>query len=315
MFRKIVLSLLAVLIVSCNSSKPVVRTTKTYNKPKRSIAQTYPKRTATTVKTATNKVSTAKPVETKKQDVVIAKKATETNQNNSKPTANTTEVLEATTRVKVTTKMVLEYIEKYKTIAKDNMVRTNIPASITLGQAILESGAGTGPLSVQANNHFGIKCHKEWTGDSIKYDDDEEDECFRKYDDPSQSFVDHSYFLTSRPWYEPLFELEKDDYKSWAEGLKNAGYATDPKYPQKLISLIERYQLQRFDAEVLGKGFLPSNSENDIVFANDSRRYTVIKGDTLFAISKRFNISIEDLKRKNNLTDYSISLGQSIIVK
>jgi flagellum-specific peptidoglycan hydrolase FlgJ len=211
--------------------------------------------------------------------------------------------------------MVLSYIENYKNVAKDNMVRTGIPASITLGQAILESGAGTGPLSVQANNHFGIKCHKEWTGPSIKYTDDEENECFRKYDDPSQSFKDHSYFLTSRPRYAELFEFEKDDYRSWAYGLKAAGYATDSKYPDKLIGLIERYQLNKYDTEVLGKDFVSKVVNQPIAYNNDVQKYTVIKGDSLYSISKKFNISIEELKKINNLTDNTISLGQSIIVK
>jgi hypothetical protein len=184
-----------------------------------------------------------------------------------------------------------------------------------LGQAILESGAGTGPLSVQANNHFGIKCHKEWTSPSIKYTDDEENECFRKYDDPSQSFKDHSYFLTSRPRYAELFEFEKDDYRSWAYGLKAAGYATDSKYPEKLIGLIERYQLNKYDTEVLGKDFVSKIVNQSIAYNDDVQKYTVIKGDSLYSISKKFNISIDELKKKNNLTDNTISLGQSIIVK
>ena len=170
-------------------------------------------------------------------------------------------------------------------------------------------------MSVQANNHFGIKCHKEWTGPSIKYTDDEENECFRKYDDPSQSFKDHSYFLTSRPRYAELFEFGKDDYKSWAYGLKAAGYATDSKYPDKLIGLIEKYQLNRFDAEVLGKQFVPSVVNKTIAYTDDTQKYTIVKGDSLYSISKKFNISIEELKKKNNLVDNTLSLGQSIIVK
>ena len=194
------------------------------------------------------------------------------------------------------------------------MLRTGIPSSITLGQAILESGAGTGPLSLQANNHFGIKCHKEWTGPSISYTDDAENECFRKYQDASESFRDHSFFLTSRPRYSTLFQLEKDDYKAWAKGLKEAGYATDPKYPDKLIALIERYELNKFDAEVLDKEFV-STSGKEIVYAEEIDKYTVVKGDTLYSLAKKFNISIEELKKKNNLTDNVLSLGQSIIVK
>ena len=297
MYKRIFLVMLSVFIVSCNTNKSVVRTTKsTQNKP-RTTAQT-------TRKTPQATSQTQRKIETKKS-------SENTSGNNS---SGETVVLEATTRVKVTTQLVLDYIDTYKEIAKDNMQKNGIPASITLGQAILESGAGTGPLSVQGNNHFGIKCHKEWTGASIRHTDDEENECFRKYDDPSHSFRDHSYFLVSRPRYADLFKLGKDDYKAWAKGLKAAGYATDPKYPDKLISLIERYQLQKYDAEVLGKEYIPTTKSEPIAY-NDASKYTVVKGDTLYSISKRFNISIEDLKKKNNLVDNALSLGQSIIIK
>ncbi len=302
MSKKLILLLLVIVTASCSSNKAVVRTTKP-----------DPRKTNAPVAQRTKR-----PIytpQTKKQSEVAEaqKKAASTNENRS----NSTVVLEATTRVKVTTQMVLDYIDKYKDVAKDNMVRTKIPASVTLGQAILESGAGTGPLSVQANNHFGIKCHKEWDGPSISYTDDEENECFRKYQDPSESFRDHSYFLTSRPRYLPLFQLGQDDYVAWAKGLKNAGYATDPKYPEKLIGLIERYQLSKYDAEVLGKPFVapPTITKKEIVYNDDVSTYTVVKGDTLYSISKRFNITVEELKKKNNLTDNTLSLGQSIIVK
>ena len=298
MYKKIYLLILTIFIVSCSTNKPVVRTSKTvYNKPRTTTAQTNKKiikKTETTPKTVVSK--------------------SENSKQESRQNSNSSEILEATTRVKVTTQMVLDYIEKYKEIAKDNMVKNGIPSSITLGQAILESGAGTGPLSLQANNHFGIKCHKEWTGPSIRHTDDEENECFRKYDDPNQSFRDHSYFLVSRPRYAELFKLEKEDYKSWAKGLKAAGYATDPKYPDKLISLIERYQLNKYDAEVLGKEFVPSIKSEPIA-SSDSSKYTVVKGDTLYSISKKFNISVEDLKKKNNLLDSTLSLGQTVIVR
>jgi len=302
MIKKSFLVLLLIFVVSCNANHAVVRTTKQ-----------DPRKSETAVVQRVRK-PIYRPA-TKKNPVAITKVDTPavavTNYSNA------TEVLEATTRVKVTTQMVLAYIEKYKDVAKDNMTRTGIPASITLGQAILESGAGTGPLSVQANNHFGIKCHKEWTGPSIRYTDDEENECFRKYDDPSLSFKDHSYFLTSRPRYSELFEFQKDDYRSWAYGLKAAGYATDRQYPDKLIGLIEKYQLNKFDAEVLGKDFVPTRTivSKSVSYADDTQKYTVTKGDSLYSISKKFNISIEELKKKNNLTDNTISLGQSIIVK
>ncbi|QBZ96625.1 glucosaminidase domain-containing protein [Flavobacterium sangjuense] len=297
MIKKAPLLLLMIFVVSCSANHAVVRTTKS-----------DPRKTETPVVQRVRK-PIYRPA-TMKNPVAITKKDSPTVGNYS----TATEVLEATTRVKATTEMVLAYIENYKSVAKDNMIRTGIPASITLGQAILESGAGTGPLSVQANNHFGIKCHKEWTGPSIKYTDDEENECFRKYNQPSESFKDHSYFLTSRPRYAELFEFQKDDYKSWAYGLKAAGYATDTKYPDKLIGLIEKYQLGRFDAEVLGKDYVPVVNK-PIAYNSDVQKYTVVKGDSLYSISKKFNISIDELKRKNNLTDNTISLGQSVIVK
>ena len=300
MIKKFTLIVIMIFVVSCNANHAVVKTSKP-----------NPRNTENQVVQRVRK-PIYRPT-TKNNPVAITKKDSPT----VKTYANATEVLEATTRVKVTTQMVLAYIDKYKSVAKENMTRTGIPASITLGQAILESGAGTGPLSIQANNHFGIKCHKEWTGPSIKYTDDEENECFRKYEDPSQSFKDHSYFLTSRPRYAELFSFQKDDYKSWAYGLKAAGYATDKQYPDKLIGLIEKYQLSKYDAEVLGKDFVPTTTSvsKPITYNDEVQKYTVVKGDSLYSISKKFNISIEELKKKNNLIDNTISLGQSIIVK
>jgi flagellum-specific peptidoglycan hydrolase FlgJ len=299
MIKKLFLLLLMIFAASCGSNQSVVRT-----------SHPDPRKTNTPVAERVKK-PIYRPNQPKKPEAVAQKPTSTTTPNNS----GSTEILEATTRVKVTTEMVLAYIEKYKAIAKDNMVKTGIPASITLGQAILESGAGTGPLSMQANNHFGIKCHKEWTGPSIRYTDDEENECFRKYDEPSGSFRDHSYFLTSRPRYASLFQLKKNDYAAWARGLKAAGYATDPKYPDKLIGLIERYQLGKYDAEVLGTDYIPVIAKKEIVYSEEAQKYTVVKGDTLYSLSKRFNISIEELKRKNNIADNALSLGQTIIVK
>lgn len=299
MIKKLFLLLVMIFVAGCGTNQSVVRT-----------SQPDPRKATAPVAQRVKK-PIYRPNQPKKVEAVVQKTTTV----NTPNTSGSTEILEATTRVKVTTEMVLAYIDQYKSIAKDNMIKTGIPASITLGQAILESGAGTGPLSIQANNHFGIKCHKEWTGPSIKYTDDEENECFRKYDDPSGSFRDHSYFLTSRPRYAELFQFGKDDYKSWAYGLKAAGYATDPKYPDKLIGLIERYQLGKYDAEVLGKTYTPVVAKKEIAYTEDVQKYTVVKGDTLYSLSKKFNISIEELKRKNNLTDNALSLGQTIIVK
>jgi flagellum-specific peptidoglycan hydrolase FlgJ len=139
------------------------------------------------------------------------------------------------------------YVKKYAPAATKNMRFFKIPASITLAQGILESGYGEGTLAKKANNHFGIKCHKEWKGKSITHDDDEKDECFRSYKNPLRSYRDHSLFLVDRDRYSSLFTLNRKDYKGWAVGLKAAGYATDPKYADKLISLIERFNLNRFD--------------------------------------------------------------------
>lgn len=139
------------------------------------------------------------------------------------------------------------YIQKYYKIAMREMNDYGIPASITLAQGILESAAGTSRLAVQANNHFGIKCHNDWSGEKIFHDDDKDNECFRKYEHAEESFIDHSQFLKDRPRYSFLFELDKTDYKAWAKGLKEAGYATDPNYPKRLIELIEKYDLHKYD--------------------------------------------------------------------
>lgn len=139
------------------------------------------------------------------------------------------------------------YIKKYKATAVKKMKEHGIPASITLAQGILESGAGKSSLAVKANNHFGIKCHKDWKGRTFIMDDDEKNECFRKYRSADQSFEDHSQFLTTRDRYAFLFEYKVTDYKKWAHGLKKAGYATNPKYAQLLIKVIEDNNLDRFD--------------------------------------------------------------------
>ena len=140
-----------------------------------------------------------------------------------------------------------EYIKKYSAWAVQEMHRSGVPASITLAQGILESGAGKSKLASEGNNHFGIKCHKGWTGKSMKVDDDEPNECFRVYSSARESFRDHSDFLRYRDRYKFLFDLEPTDYKGWAYGLSKAGYATDPGYPAKLIRYIEEYDLSRFD--------------------------------------------------------------------
>jgi flagellum-specific peptidoglycan hydrolase FlgJ len=140
-----------------------------------------------------------------------------------------------------------QYIQQYKDVAIAEMKRSRIPASITLAQGILESGNGNSRLATEANNHFGIKCKKEWTGRTLYEDDDAPQECFRAYPTAEDSYRDHSDFLMKSSRYAFLFDLTPTDYKGWAEGLKKAGYATNPNYPQLLINFIEKHNLQQYD--------------------------------------------------------------------
>ena len=197
------------------------------------------------------------------------------------------------------------YVLKYNGIAMDEMRTSKIPASITLAQGILESGSGEGRLSVKANNHFGIKCHG-WSGKKIYHDDDRSQECFRKYDYAHSSFRDHSEFLMGRARYAKLFDLRPDDYRGWAKGLRAAGYATDRKYPDKLISLIKRYNLDTYDAIVLGS---EPRQKNNVL------NHRVQHGDTLYSLSRKYNMTVDELKQLNGLKSNTISLGQFLIIK
>lgn len=204
-----------------------------------------------------------------------------------------------------------DYIETFAEIAQYEMRAYGIPASITLAQGILESGSGRGELTLKTNNHFGIKCHAGWQGEFDFHDDDAKGECFRKYNHPMYSFRDHSIFLSTRSRYAFLFNYKRDDYKKWAHGLRQAGYATDRKYPQKLIALIERYDLHKYDEEVV---------ENGLSTVRDTKQYEVFthevkKGDTLYGISKRYDISVEELRRLNNLNGNIISIGQILNIR
>lgn len=283
MKTKLALLLLGLFVISCTSSRPVVRTT---SKPK--------------VTTKKQPVTQTKPVNTKPN--------TTTN-----PKTDTQVSLEATSNVKTYAEEIQFYVDNFKEIAKNNMKTHGIPASITLAQGILESGAGKGKLAQSANNHFGIKCHTGWTGESVKHDDDAAQECFRKYQHPSESYRDHSLFLTTRTRYSNLFKLDKGDYEAWAKGLKAAGYATDVKYPDKLIGLIERFELYKYDNEVLSRDFKPAKKE--IILAQGGDYYTIQQGDTLYSLSKRFNLTVDDLKKLNNMSDNAISIGQQIKIK
>ncbi len=156
---------------------------------------------------------------------------------------------------------VFDYIDSYSELAVEQMTRFRIPASVILAQAILESGSGTSTLARKSNNHFGIKCHSQWDGDTTVYTDDAEDECFRKYTSIRESYIDHSNFLVGRSRYAHLFNLPITDYKSWCYGIKDAGYATFPRYAEELIRIIERYHLERLDrAVVLYPVSLPARS-------------------------------------------------------
>jgi len=189
-----------------------------------------------------------------------------------------------------TTDEVLAYIAKYKDIAIAEMQRTGVPASITLAQGIHETGAGTSDLVISSNNHFGIKCKSDWAGATVFHDDDARGECFRKYDDPADSYKDHSDFLKNRPNYSSLFKIDELDYKAWAFGLKKAGYATNPKYPQILINLIETYNLQDYSLMALGKmkydaPIVKAKEQNDkeqkVIYASDEDKKEEEKTDVV----------------------------------
>ncbi|MES2829151.1 MAG: glucosaminidase domain-containing protein [Bacteroidota bacterium] len=258
----------------------------------------------------------------------------------------------------------LSYIDEFKAVAIEEMNAYGIPASITLAQGIIESASGNSSLARFANNHFGIKCTSEWKGKGYYKDDDQANDCFRVYKDARESYKDHSEFL-KRKRYSFLFELDKNDYRNWALGLKQAGYATNPKYPDLLINLIEKYQLNQYDrpeseTEKLKREdkvfteinanipketrkftpvevppskqilkvpdttqvnpvkivvpITPSGGKPAIEPMPAQNTYVVKQGDTLFNISKRFNITVEELKRLNNIVDSGIKIGQKLLL-
>ena len=179
-----------------------------------------------------------------------------------------------------------DYIQKYKEIAIKEMKRTNIPASITLAQAILESSSGESSLASKFNNHFGIKCKSDWKGETTYKDDDKKNECFRAYPNAESSFIDHSNFLKNRPNYAPLFELDPVDDTAWAYGLKKAGYATERNYPQRLLKIIDDYELAQYNYPELDADTV--NEEKEIALVNDTSknkvRFVVHERDTLTII-------------------------------
>lgn len=208
-----------------------------------------------------------------------------------------------------------EYIATFAEIAQMEMKAYGIPASITLAQGLLESGLGKGELAQKTNNHFGIKCHTGWQGDYDHHDDDEKGECFRKYNHPMYSYRDHSIFLTGRSRYAFLFDLPNDDYKEWAKGLRKAGYATDRHYPQKLIALIERHGLHKYDTAVADAGYGKGEKTQVAIAKPQFASHIVQAGDTLYSISKRYAVSVNDLKRWNYLYDDNLAVGQELTVR
>jgi len=199
-----------------------------------------------------------------------------------------------------------QYINQYKDIAIEQMKRYHIPASITLAQGLFESGAGRSELTRRGNNHFGIKCHG-WTGRTTYHDDDKNNECFRAYDSAYESFEDHSKFLTGSQRYRSLFRLKQTDYKGWARGLKDAGYATNPQYANKLIEIIQLYKLYQYDTAKGYDKFMTEhardhavNGDLHIIKAFNKNYYIIVrKGDTFKSIAEEIGISYRKIAKYN----------------
>lgn len=281
----IIIAFLSLFIVSCGSKKNIVNSSK---------------RKTTKQTTAIKKLPSVKQKEHVKK---LTKKKTNLN------------------------KYTLTYIKRFAPLAVIKMHEYKIPASITLAQGILESGNGRSRLASKSNNHFGIKCHRGWKGKRVYHDDDKKDDCFRKYEYVEHSYNDHSKFLTGRKRYAFLFKLRISDYKGWARGLKKAGYATDKKYPKKLIKIIQDYQLYAFDKvkkkdlkkykrkkrkPIIVSVSTKTTSKKSKTTIGSSGSYVVKKGDTLYSISRKTNVSVRKIKKLNNLKDNIISIGQRL---
>lgn len=230
----------------------------------------------------------------------------------------------------------MEYIDKYSQLAVRQQKEYGIPASITLAQGLLESSAGQSDFAKKSNNHFGIKC-KDWAGDRIYHDDDEKGECFRKYDQVLQSYEDHSLFLKNRSRYTSLFSLDPTDYEGWAFGLKKAGYATDPSYAYKLISIIENYNLHEFDlpsdgrdgemlankpkenneslADKVSMGVVSVKTTHAIYRVNGVKFVLAQHGDTYGVIAEEFDETVGDILSYNDLVaDNGLKVGARVFI-
>ena len=209
-----------------------------------------------------------------------------------------------------------DYIKKYRELAVEEMKKYHIPASITLAQGLLESGAGQSTLARKSNNHFGIKCGGDWTGKTVSHDDDARGECFRAYKHPKDSYEDHSKFLAGRPRYASLFKLKITDYKGWARGLKKAGYATNPRYADQLIGIIELYELHKYDEKNYLKWIKKNPNPHQTYIANDLLYIVVRAGDSWKSISKEFDISQKKLRKYNDLyKGYALQVGDILYLE
>ena len=250
-----------------------------------------------------------------------------------------------------TNEAVESYITQYKQLAIDEMIRTGVPAAITLAQGILESNAGQCSLTQQSNNHFGIKCKEDWVGEVVYHDDDRRGECFRRYNSAEDSYRDHSDFLKNRPNYAPLFDIDVTDYRDWAYGLKKAGYATNPVYATSLITTIEKYDLEQYtdvalqqsnqmsvassniqsqqDIEFKNASFDPKQNtekdaphysadilkypKNSVFRINETNVLFVDEGTSLFAIATQYNIPYKKLLEYNDLDNVDILQQPTLI--
>jgi len=240
---------------------------------------------------------------------------------------------------------IIKYIEQYAALAVKEMERTGVPASIKIAQGIHETNAGKSDLVLKSNNHFGIKCKSSWTGEKVYHNDDEEGECFRKYDNATASYLDHSDYLKSQPRYAFLFDYDANDYAAWAWGLKKAGYATNPIYAQTLIKYIEAYHLNELNkfaeneedqdlknyletirnrpldiVENSNKSIEPEEKYRSTKPAKEKsekrirvkKTHVVKKGESLYSLSKKYSTTVDVLKKVNHLKKEALQVGQKI---
>jgi len=240
---------------------------------------------------------------------------------------------------------IIKYIEQYAALAVKEMERTGVPASIKIAQGIHETNAGKSDLVLKSNNHFGIKCKSSWTGEKVYHNDDEEGECFRKYDNATASYLDHSDYLKSQPRYAFLFDYDANDYAAWAWGLKKAGYATNPIYAQTLIKYIEAYHLNELNkfaeneedqdlknyletirnrpldvVENSNKSIEPEEKYSSTKPAKEKsekrirvkKTHVVKKGESLYSLAKKYSTTVDVLKKVNHLKKEALQVGQKI---